>query len=127
MEVDAYELDAFFGEIRTCTFLTRDSLGDYKFAHKSFMEYFTACYLETGLLNDSAPNVPINDEIRKFLHYLLLPQLDYQKDSRFKYKGKLLPGMKECREHDNCYLHLKDNSHLICALRAYNRSCCGDR
>jgi len=42
LDVDYSDLDAFYGEIRTCTFLTRDSLGNYKLAHKSFMEYFIA-------------------------------------------------------------------------------------
>ncbi|MBN2090182.1 SUMF1/EgtB/PvdO family nonheme iron enzyme [candidate division KSB1 bacterium] len=113
MEVDSYELDAFYGEIRTCTFLTRDSMGDYKFAHKSFMEYFTACYLQSKLLADKAPEVPINEEIRQFLHYLILPQADYKNHPRFKFTGELLAGMKRCGEHDNCFIHLKDNSHMV--------------
>ncbi|MDI6793723.1 MAG: SUMF1/EgtB/PvdO family nonheme iron enzyme [bacterium] len=113
MQVDSYDLDAFYGEIRTCTFLTRDSLGDYKFAHKSFMEYFTGCYLSPRILADTAPEAKINEEIRLFLHYLLLPKVGYQKESRFKFTGSLWPGMKKCSEHDNCYIHLKDNSEMV--------------
>ncbi len=64
---ELYELDAFYSEIRTCTFLTRDSLGDYKFAHKSFMEYFTACFLAPFLLKDKTEKIKINDEIRQFI------------------------------------------------------------
>ncbi len=36
------ELKAFDSDIRTCSFLIRDPEGRYYFAHKSFMEYFTA-------------------------------------------------------------------------------------
>lgn len=38
-------LDHFSHDIRTCSFLRRDSAGYYFFAHKSFMEYFVASKL----------------------------------------------------------------------------------
>jgi len=37
VEIDYYEHD-----LRTCTYLIRDDDGNYKFVHKSFMEYFIA-------------------------------------------------------------------------------------
>lgn len=40
--VDATNLDYFDTDVRTCTFITRDSKGNYLFRHRSFMEYFCA-------------------------------------------------------------------------------------
>jgi RNA polymerase sigma factor (sigma-70 family) len=39
---DAGQIDYLQSDIRSCTFLTRNSNGDYEFRHKSFMEYFVA-------------------------------------------------------------------------------------
>jgi hypothetical protein len=40
-EIDNQEyVDHFSHDIRTCSFLNRDDLGNYSFIHKSFMEYF---------------------------------------------------------------------------------------
>jgi hypothetical protein len=36
------ELDYFEADIRTCSFLKRDALGNYSFIHPSFCEYFSA-------------------------------------------------------------------------------------
>jgi RNA polymerase sigma factor (sigma-70 family) len=36
-------------EVRTASFLTRDSLGNYGFAHKSYMEFFLARHFARGL------------------------------------------------------------------------------
>ena len=36
------ELDYFEADVRTCTFLVRDPLGNYSFVHRSFGEYFAA-------------------------------------------------------------------------------------
>ena len=50
-EVDYYEHD-----FRTCSYLTRDDDGNYKFVHKSFMEYFIAKgVIEAALKNDHKP------------------------------------------------------------------------
>ncbi|MBN2013530.1 SUMF1/EgtB/PvdO family nonheme iron enzyme [candidate division KSB1 bacterium] len=111
----SHELDALWGEIRTCTFLTCDSLGNYQFAHKSFMEYFTACYLEPALRAEKSPDclpVIINDEIRQFLHYLLLNKVDYNKLVKDSLPTPLWPGMKRCDKHSNCFIHAKDHSHM---------------
>ncbi len=113
IQVDTYELDAFYGEVRTCTFLTRDSLGNYKFSHKSFMEYFIAYHLAAKLLTDTAPETKMNDEIRQFIHEILVPKVDYLNDPRFQFSGTLLSGMKHCEKHPNCFIHLKDNSCMI--------------
>lgn len=39
---DATKLDYFDTDARTCTFMTKDSSGNYGFRHRSFMEYFVA-------------------------------------------------------------------------------------
>jgi uncharacterized protein YjbI with pentapeptide repeats len=44
-------LDHFAHDIRTCSFLCRDSGGNYFFAHKSFMEFFTAMKLVGEMRN----------------------------------------------------------------------------
>jgi hypothetical protein len=42
---DKTNKDYFVYEVTTCSFLNRDLTGEYKFIHKSFMEYFLAEYL----------------------------------------------------------------------------------
>ena len=66
----AQELDYFDSDIRTCNFLNRDEAGHYRFSHKSFMEFFAACYLHRLMLQDQATAngpVRINEEVRYFL------------------------------------------------------------
>jgi len=58
-------------EVRTAAFLTRDAEGNYGFAHWSFMEFFVARRLARRLLDGSAPEVPINEEIRGFITQLI--------------------------------------------------------
>jgi hypothetical protein len=36
------DLDVFEADVRTCTFLVRDMAGNYRYAHRSFREYFAA-------------------------------------------------------------------------------------
>jgi formylglycine-generating enzyme required for sulfatase activity len=72
----AHEIDYFEHDIRTCSFLNRDPQGNYKFAHKSFGEFFVAQWLSPKLLDGSAPEMPINEEIRGFVHGLLAQTVD---------------------------------------------------
>jgi formylglycine-generating enzyme required for sulfatase activity len=67
----AHEIDYFDHDIRTCSFLNRDPAGNYKFAHRSFGEFFVAQWLAPRLLDTSAPEMRINEEIRGFVHGLL--------------------------------------------------------
>ncbi|MBU0703343.1 MAG: SUMF1/EgtB/PvdO family nonheme iron enzyme [Chloroflexi bacterium] len=67
----AAEIDYFEHDIRTCSFLNRDGEGNYKFVHKSFQEFFVAQWLAPKLLDGSAPEMTINEEIRGFVHGLL--------------------------------------------------------
>jgi len=67
----ADEIDYFAHDIRTCSFLNRDAEGNYRFAHKSFLEFFLAQWLAPKLLDGSAPEMRINEEIRGFVRGLL--------------------------------------------------------
>lgn len=39
------EIDYFSHDIQSCSFMNTDGNGNFKFIHKSFMEYFVACYM----------------------------------------------------------------------------------
>jgi len=65
------EIDYFDYDVRTCTFLNRDPEGNYHFLHRSFGEFFVAQWLAPRLLDGSAPEMAINEEIRGFVHGLL--------------------------------------------------------
>jgi len=65
------EVDYFDSDVRTCSFLNRDPDGNYQFAHRSFGEFFVAQWLAPRLLDASAPEMRINEEIRGFVHGLL--------------------------------------------------------
>ncbi|HUV94169.1 MAG TPA: SUMF1/EgtB/PvdO family nonheme iron enzyme [Anaerolineae bacterium] len=67
----AHEIDYFEHDIRTCSFLNRDGEGNYCFVHKSFGEFFVAQWLAPKLLDCSAPEMRINEEVRGFVHGLL--------------------------------------------------------
>jgi hypothetical protein len=67
----AAEIDYFEHDIRTCSFLNRDPEGNYRFVHKSFQEFFVAQWLAPRLLDGSAPEMTINEEIRGFVQGLL--------------------------------------------------------
>ena len=75
----AAEIDYFDHDIRACAFLERDGEGNYAFVHKSFMEFFVAGRLVRELLDGSAPEIAINEEIRNFIHQLIEGQmLEYE-------------------------------------------------
>jgi formylglycine-generating enzyme required for sulfatase activity len=67
----AREIDYFEHDIRTCSFLNRDAEGNYRFVHKSFQEFFVAQWLAPRLLDGSAPEMTINEEMRGFVRGLL--------------------------------------------------------
>jgi formylglycine-generating enzyme required for sulfatase activity len=73
----ADEIDHFEADVRTCNYLSRDDAGQYRFAHKSFLEFFCACRLHRLMLADRATAdgpVPINEEVRFFLKDLFALQ-----------------------------------------------------
>lgn len=57
-------------EVRTCTFLNRDSVGNYQFAHRSFMEFFVAKSCAEELESEQYDLLklrPLSPEITNFL------------------------------------------------------------
>ena len=72
----ADEIDYFAHDIRTCSFLNRDPEGNYRFVHKSFQEFFVTQWLAPRLLDASAPEMTINEEIRGFVHGLLAEAME---------------------------------------------------
>jgi formylglycine-generating enzyme required for sulfatase activity len=67
----AQEIDYFEHDVRTCSFLNCDPAGHYRFVHKSFQEFFVAQWLAPKLLDGTAPEMRINEEIRGFVHDLI--------------------------------------------------------
>jgi len=65
------EIDYFDYDIRTCSFLNRDAAGNYQFVHKSIGAFFVAQWLAPKLLDATAPEMRISEEIRGFVHGLL--------------------------------------------------------
>ena len=68
------EIDYFSHDIMTCSFLSRDEMGNYKFAHKSFMEFFVAQKLCADIEKNKIEDFKeknITHEIALFLSNLL--------------------------------------------------------
>lgn len=66
-------------DIRTQSYLVRDGAGNYRFAHKSMMEFFVATKLAPLLAQGKGPICPLTDAIVSFLHYLLQPVYRYER------------------------------------------------
>ena len=65
-------------DIRTQSYLVRDEAGNYRFAHKSMMEFFVARKLAPLLAKGKAPECPLTDAIVSFVHYLLKRDYSYE-------------------------------------------------
>lgn len=75
---DIEEIDYFSQDIRSCSFLNSDGNGNFKFIHKSFMEYFVACIVCEELEKEDlikikdVLNIPnISSEIALFVNDIL--------------------------------------------------------
>ncbi|MFN7922241.1 MAG: SUMF1/EgtB/PvdO family nonheme iron enzyme [Bryobacteraceae bacterium] len=66
-------------DVRANSLLVRDGPGNYRFAHKSLLEYFVARKLAPLLAESEAPDVPLTDAIVSFVHYLLAPVYKYER------------------------------------------------
>lgn len=77
-ELDSAEkIDQFSHDVRTCSFLNRTDNGEYRFIHKSFMEFFVACEFERL---DESPfaqsfDKRLTQEMRSFLDLAKLPEV----------------------------------------------------
>lgn len=71
---NAEEIDYFEHDIRTCSYFSRDTEGHYKFAHKSFMEFFVAKKLAEELRKKNTSDfgkTRLTSEIINFMYDLL--------------------------------------------------------
>lgn len=69
--------DYFKYETTTCSFLNRDQEGNYKFIHKSFMEYFLAEYIFHPIINRKDRVIPppeVNNETKYFLDLMIISE-----------------------------------------------------
>ncbi|MBI3682456.1 MAG: SUMF1/EgtB/PvdO family nonheme iron enzyme [Acidobacteria bacterium] len=66
-------------DIRTQSYLVRDDPGNYKFAHKSILEYFVARVVAEMLERGDICDCPLTDAIATFAHYLLAPAHPYER------------------------------------------------
>jgi hypothetical protein len=76
---DAVKAAFFERDIRTQSYLVRDDVGNYRFAHKSMMEYFVARKLARLLSEGTATDCPLTDAIASFVHYLLVDSYPYER------------------------------------------------
>ncbi len=66
--LDSLEKDYYKYEATTCSFLNRDLSGNYKFIHKSFMEYFLAECFFCGMKGKNLSSLKkINEEVIFFI------------------------------------------------------------
>jgi formylglycine-generating enzyme required for sulfatase activity len=65
-------------DIRTQSYLVRDEAGNYRFAHKSMMEFFVARKLAPLLAEGKAPECPLTDAIVSFVYHLLKRDYSYR-------------------------------------------------
>lgn len=73
-DIKIEDSDYYKYETTTCSFLNRSSEGNYKFIHKSFMEYFLAEYYFNHIVvhrNIKFEYHKLNKEIKIFLKYLI--------------------------------------------------------
>lgn len=77
------ELEHLDYDITTCSFLNRDGEGNYRFIHKSFLEFFVACKLKRELMKHRFENYDrkrIPYEIREFVRLLFVEEKDFTND-----------------------------------------------
>ena len=114
------EIDYFSHDIQSCSFLNSDGKGNFKFIHKSFMEYFVACMISDGLekINRSnideinnALNIPnISTEIALFINDIL-SENEARKNVIINILGKVI---------DNKNISVKENIITILSKTGYN-------
>jgi hypothetical protein len=78
--VTSEDLDNFEHDTRTCSFLNRDSLGNYKFIHESFKEFFVAKrlvhWIKNNQMNPAFEREDITPEMRIFVAQLAAQDLE---------------------------------------------------
>ena len=117
---DVDEIDYFSHDIQSCSFLNSDGYGNFKFIHKSFMEYFVACSITEKLVKitiddikliNSALSVPdISTEIALFINDIL-NENQYSKKVIIDILGKII---------DDKNIIVKENIITILSKTGYN-------
>ncbi|MFN7992502.1 MAG: SUMF1/EgtB/PvdO family nonheme iron enzyme [Bryobacteraceae bacterium] len=71
---------AFFErDIRTRSLMVRDDAGNYRFAHKSMLEFFVARKLSRMLASGDVTDCPLTEAIVSFAYFLFAPKYEYEK------------------------------------------------
>lgn len=68
---DASRVDHFDADARTCTFLTRDSDGNYGFRHRAFLEYFSASAIATRVEAGDAAALELRELSPEIIEFIL--------------------------------------------------------
>ncbi len=86
--------DYFDYDIRTCSFFNRDSLGNYAFMHRSFLEFFVAKRISRGINSGDLSQVglaSLSREIAYFASFMIEPlQKDVLWNALHETRGKTL-------------------------------------
>ena len=77
------------------------------------MEYFTAAYLAPLLRNNKAPETAINEEIRQFMHQLLVKQVNNYRTAEFRFTEDPPEGMRRKEGDPFTFIHEKDTSEMV--------------
>lgn len=117
---NAEEIDYFSHDIQSCSFLNSDGSGNFKFIHKSFMEYFVACSISEKLekislgnsdsINNALSMPDISTEIALFINDIL-------NDNQFK-KQNIINILEEMIDDKN--IIVKENIITILSKTGYN-------
>jgi len=100
----AEDIDYFTHDIQSCSFLTSDRSGEFRFIHKSFMEYFVAELIVgkmSNCLDSSAKKTTITKKLNAILGEAHLSMEiclflnDFIHDGKFKETDKLIGYLKE--------------------------------
>jgi len=107
------DLDYFDNDVRTCSFLNRDAVGNYRFIHKSFMEYFVARRIklrESSNLAETLDDTLLTQEICYFLKHL---QID---------TTQLLDIVESAKQNDKSVKHQVANAISALVAQGYDFS-----
>ncbi len=99
--------DYYKYETTTCSFLNRDTEGNYKFIHKSFMEYFVAELFYSHLKQNNIKALKynaLNREVEFFLKNIII---------LYKYKNELDGVDMSCRPYSNSNPKYSDRGYRL--------------
>lgn len=87
------QFEKFKNDLQTCSFLVRSGDSDvFRFAHKSFLEYFIARKIVTNLLNDEVPEKPDTERFEAVNEKKWSTKFNWDRDFMFKVLSTHLHG-----------------------------------